>query len=267
MHWHVACYNEAVAQVTDSDITAAVDEVLVTRNSHIILTEPFNLMAAYAGGSLLSRLRFGNAGLTQKGSNHLWPLDVSATIGDLPQLVDRRDSPMVMPLNEEITLLGTTTGAGPSDVNAVLFFCDPMWNMGFPPHTDRLTVRATSTVTAGAEGAWTALANIDQERDLLNGVYAVVGASVVAANAVAFRLRFPDQPPSRGKQLRPGGLVQNATNLRPNPAFSGGMGEWGRFHTFSPPMLQTFDDTAGGTYEVRLDLLYIGKDQSLLNAY
>lgn len=266
MHFHVAAYNESVAAVTDSDINAVLDEVLVTRNSHLILTTPYNLLAIYGQGSLLSRLKFANAGLTQLGSNHIWPIEVSATIPDLPQIMDRRDSPMKLPLNEEITIQGTTTAAGPSDVDAVLFLGTPMWNMNFPPHLDRLMMRATSVVAAGAESAWTALANITFERDPLAGVYAIVGASVVAADAIAFRLRFPDQPAVNGKQNRPGGLVQNAANLQPHPAFMGGFGEWGRFHTFSPPQIEVLDDTAGGTYEVRLDCLYLGKDEGLLNS-
>lgn len=263
--FHTACYNESVGSVTNEDITAALDEVLTRRNSHLILTEEYDLLALHGSGSLLSRMRFANAALTQLGSNHIWPLDVSATIPDLPQVLDRRDSPMRLPMNEEITIEGSTTAVGPSDVNAVLWLGTPGWNMSFPAHRDRLTPRATVVITAGAEAAWTPLSELVFERDLLNGVYAVVGAAVVAPNAVAFRFRFPDQQPFRGKQLRPGGLVQNATNLRPNAMQWGGLGEWGRFHTFSPPEVQVFDDTAGGTYEVRLDLLYLGSDHSLLN--
>lgn len=267
MNLHLAMYNESVGSVTNSDINAALDEVLTRRNSHIILTEQYDLLAVFATGSLLDRVRFGNAALTQLGSNHIWPVEVSATIPDLPQIMDRRDSPMRLPMNEEITLEASTTAVGPSDVDIALILGTPAWNMNFPPHRDRLMSRATAVVAAGAESAWTALVEIAFERDLLNGVYAVIGASVVAANAIAFRFRFPDQPAVRGKQLRPGGLVQNATNLQPHPAFMGGFGEWGRFHTFSPPEVQIFDDTAGGTYEIRLDLLYLGQDESLLGAF
>lgn len=264
MYWHVAAYNESVAAVTNDDITAVADEVLTRRNNHLIFTDPFNLLAVYGLGSLLSRLRFGNAGLTQLGNNHIWPLEVSATVPDLPQAYDLRDAPMRLPMNEDLIIEGTTTAAGPSDVNVVLLLGKPEFNMNFPPHLARLMTRATAVVTAGAESAWTALAELTFERDLLNGVYAVIGASCVAANAVAFRFRFPDQPAVGGKQLRPGGLVQDAANLQPNPMFMGGLGEWGRFHTFTPPEVQVLDDTAGGTYELRLALLYLGEDESLL---
>lgn len=264
MHWHLAAYNEAVAQVADSDIDAVLDGVLTRRNSHLIFTEPYNLLWAAVLGSLTSRAKFANAGLTQLGENHLWPINVSATVPSLAQLMDLREYPMALPQNEELTIQATTTAAGPSDVNVVLALGAPGWSQNLPPYLARFVTRGTVVVVAGAESAWTALSELTFTRDLLNGVYSVIGASVVAANAVAFRLRFPDQPNVNGKQHRPGFLVQDTTAINPHPIWSGGMGEWGRFHTFTPPEIEVLDDTAGGTYEVRLDLLYLGRDESLL---
>lgn len=267
MRFHCAAYKESIDNTANSDMNAVLDEVLTRRNSHLIFTEPYNLLGVHAFGGVLSRARFGNAALTQKGSNHIWPLSVSATIPTLPQLMDFRDSPMRLPQNEELTIEVTNTAAGPTETGAVLLLGTPDWNMNFPAHSDRLNARATCVIAAGTETTWTALSEIAFERDLLNGVYSVVGAHVVAANAIAFRFRFPDQPAIGNKQLRPGGLVQDTAQLQPNAMFSGGLGEWGRFHTFSPPELQVLADAAGGTYEVRLQLLYLGQDKSLLTAY
>lgn len=264
MDWHLSAYNESMGSVTNSDVDAVADEVFTRRNSHLIFTEPYNLIGAYVLGSLTSRARFANAALTQKGTQHLWPIDVSATVPDDPAMIDLREYPMVIPQNEELTIEATTTGAGPSDVNVLLWIARPNWSRSLPPTLARVTTRATATIVAGAESAWTALADLVFERDLLNGVYAVIGAWVVAANAVAFRLRFPDQPSRGGKQLRPGGLVQDTAALAPWPGQNGGLGVWGVFHTFTPPEIQLLDDTAGGTYEVRLSLLYLGESPSLM---
>lgn len=266
MRFHMAAYKESIDNTANSDVNAVLDEVITRRNNHLIFTEDFNALAVYGFGALLARARFANAALTQLGSNHIWPLEVSATIPDLPQLMDMRDSPMRLPKNEELTIEITNTGAGPTETGAVLLLGKPDWSMGFPPHRNRLVARATCVIAAGTETTWTALSELAFERDLLNGVYAVVGASVVAADAIAARFRFPDQPAVGGKQLRPGVLVQNATNLAPHPMFMGGLGEFGRFHTFSPPEMQVLADAAGGTYEVRLQLLYLGEDESLLGA-
>ncbi len=267
MRFHLAAYKESVDNTANTDLNAVADEILTRRNSHFIFTEPVNLLAVYGFGGVISRLRFGNAALTQKGSNHIWPLEVSATIPDLPQLMDMRDAPMMLPRNEELTLEATNTAAGPTETGAVLLLGKPGWSMAWPAHSDRLVARATCVIAAGTETTWTALSEIVMERDLLNGVYAVVGASVVAADAIAARFRFPDQPSIGGKQFRPGCLVQNAANLAPHPMFFGGLGEWGRFHTFSLPEMQVLGDAAGGTYEVRLQLLYLGQDEGLLGTY
>lgn len=264
MYWHCGAYSASLAAGPNLDTTAVLDEVITRRNNHFIFTNPMNLLAALPIGALMTRARFGNAALSQLSINHLWPIEVSATIPDLPQLVDFRDFPLELPQNEELTIELSNSGAGPTQSSVVMFLGDPAWTRNFPPHLDRVNPRATVVITAGSETTWTALAEPVFERDLLNGVYAVVGASLVGADALAFRLRFPDQPDVGGKQFRPGALVQNAANLQPNSMFLGGMGEWGRFHTFSPPEVQVLADAAGGTYEMRFQLLYLGKDESLL---
>ena len=264
MNFHFAAYGESIGNTANDDMNAALDEVITRRNSHLIFTDRFDLLAVQGIGALLGRARFGNAQLTQLGSNHIWPVEVSATQADDPAVMDFRDAPMELPQNEELTIEITNTGVGPTITSAGLWLGSPNWTQNFPAFLQRFKTRATAVVAAGTTTTWTALAEPTFERDLLNGVYAVVGANVVAANALFFRLRFPDQQPYAGKQLRPGGLVQNAANLAPWPPQMGGFGEWGRFHTFSPPEIQVYGDAAGGAYEIRYDLLYLGKDESLL---
>lgn len=266
MYRHTAAYSESFAAVTNSDTNAAADGVITVRNSHLIFTEPFYLAAIYGSSSTLTRARFGNAALQHRSIPHIWPLGRDDTIPSRPRLMEMLDRPMFLPQNEELTIESTTDAAGPVIANFILHLVKERWNRNLPAFLDRLTVRATSTVVAGAASAWTAEAELTFERDPWNGVYAVIGANVVAANAIAFRFRFPDQPSADGKQLRPGGLVTNAVGNFPWEPENGGLGEWGRFHTFTPPVLQVFEDTAGGTYEVRLDLLYLGENRDLLYA-
>ncbi|MGH9459889.1 MAG: hypothetical protein ACRD1X_01635 [Vicinamibacteria bacterium] len=267
MLFHTAAYVESVAaSQTNLDIDAASDDVIQRRNSHLIFSEPFNLLAAHVTGVGLTRMRFGNVALTQRGSNHLWPIHRSATVVSRPQVYDMRDMPMILPTNEEITLEATTDAtAGPNDQNVVLWLAKPSWNMNLPQGIQQIKARATVTIVAGAEAAWSTLAAVVMERDLFNGVYAVTGCHVVAANAIAFRIFFPSQPQVEGRQLRPGGLCIDTIGDLPWQPQSMGLGEWGRFHTFELPNIQTLDDTAGGTYEVRLDLVYLGTDVRLLH--
>lgn len=262
--FHLAAYSESLGSVTNSDVNAVVDDVLAQNNSHLIFTDAYNLIAAWAFGANLSRMRFGNVALTQLGQNHLWPIEVSGTVPDDPAVIDMRDDPLLMPMDEEITLEATTSAIGPAQHGAVLWLSPPGTPMSIPRGIDRFITRSTVVIAAGSETTWTALATPTFERDLYNGSYAVVGAWMVAANALAFRMRFPDQPGVMGKQLRPGGLVQDTLGLAPWSAQRGGLGEWGRFHTFSRPQVQVLADAAGGTYDLFLDLVYLGRGRELV---
>lgn len=264
MYHHFVAYSESVAQLTNTDINAVADEVLQSRNSHLIMSERFDVIAAHALGTTLTRLRFGNIGLTFRGVNHLFPTGRVATVDSRPGVIDRRLWPLELPMNEEITLEATTDAAGPAQVICGMWLAKPQWSQNIPLGMERFTTRATAVVAAGSETTWTALAPLVMERDLFNGVYAVVGCQVIAAAAFGFRLFFPSQRQASGRQLRPGGLVMQAIGDYGWPAQSGGMGEWGRFHTFEMPSIQTVADAAGGTYEVRLDLVYLGERQDLL---
>lgn len=265
--FHLTMFSASVAAVTDSDIAAPADQVLMTRNNHPIITVPFGLIAGHLFGSLTSRARFGNAQFTVDVQPHIYPLDVAAAPPDLPAVVDYRDDPLDMPVNEEITLLGTTTAAGPSNVNLAMFLAPPSWNRNVPAGTGPFWVRGTTVSPAGAARTWSNPANIAFERDPRQGVYAVIGGVVVSATGTAFRIIFPNPPVYKGYPLRPGGNVFASIGLepwKPQTGVNGGLGEWGRFHTFNPPQVQLFDDAAGGTNEVRLLVIRVGNDMSLL---
>lgn len=262
--YHVIAYSKSLGAVTNSDITVVPDDVMVSANGHMIFTKPTNLLAAYAFGSTLSRLRFGNVALKQLGTNHIYPINPSDTVASPPAVMDLRDDPLILPQDEEITLEGSTSGIGPANIGAVLYISTPAWTRNLPGGVDAFVTRATVTSPAGTETSWSALSPMIFDQSLYNGSYAVVGAWVVAPGALAFRLRFPDAQSVDGKQMRPGGLVQQSLGAIPWPAQPGGLGEWGRFHTFSPPSIQLLADAVGGTYDVYLSLIYLGRGRDLV---
>lgn len=264
MYWHFCAYSESLGSVTDSDVNAADDLVLQSRNSHLLMAEPFNLLAAYGSSTTLTRARFGNIALTTRGNSHLWPLGRTATPPSRPRPMDLRMMPMALPMNEEITILASTDALGPAVANFGLWLGKPQWTRNLPQGLQTLTTRATVVIPAGAASTWGNTVAIVMERDLYNGVYAVVGAMVVSSTAQFFRMYFTSQPQTQGRQLRPGGLVTNALGDFHWEAQSKGFGEWGRFHTFELPSIQCFGDATGGTYEVRLELVYLGEDRNLL---
>lgn len=265
MPFHLAMYSASLAQVSDTDVTAATDDVLTRRNTHLIFDRPVNLIGAWGSGTTLTRARFGNPQFNQVGRSHLWPLERSATVPDLPEIIDFRDDPIPMPRNEELTLLATTDAVGPARVEFPLWLAPPEFVRNVPAVRSRIMTRATVVIAAGAEGAWGLAAEPVFESDLLGGVYTVLGAYLVAANAIAFRILFPNAPTYGGRQFRPGGLVTNAIGDAPKHTWHREMGEWGRFHSYTPPTVQVFGDAAGGTYEMRLWLGYLGEGESLLD--
>lgn len=265
MNWHLTAWN-ANLSLANNQTTALVDDtVLQRRNSNLILSEPYNLLAAYAIGVDMTRARFNNVALTTRGVPHLWPITRSATVVSRPRITDLRDMPLKLPVNEEIIMEVSQDGPamGTSQSSVVAWVGKPDFKRNIP-RGHMFRVRATVVITAGAENAFTALATPVMERDLFGGVYSVVGAHLVAANGIAFRMFFPRQPCIEGRQHRPGGLVQNAIGDHPWEAQDMGFGEWGRFHTFEPPQVQVLSDAAGGTYELRLNVVFLGEDQSLL---
>lgn len=262
--FHFAAYSESLGSVTNSDLNAASDEVIQVRNSHLIFSEPYDVIAAYPNGDTLERVRFGNIALQYRGIQHLFPVNQDATIISRPEVSEYLNNRLRLPVNEEITLEATTNAVGPANANVGLWLAKPEWNPAEPFGEDIGWVRGTVVIAAGAANAWTAPVAIVLERDLFNGVYAVVGAQVVAPNAEYFRMQFRTQDGGNGRQHRPGGLVMNSLADVPWYMQSKGLGEWGRFATYELPSIQTFEDTAGGTYEVRLRLKYLGESTSRL---
>lgn len=262
MFLHTAAYSESLTTPTNGDTNAVDDFVIQRRNDHLIFSEPFNLIGSASFGVGITRQRFGNVALTVRGTNHLFPLNGAGTFPSPPRVFDRRDMPMTLPLNEEITVETTGTDIGAQTMGAVLFLAKPQWSKTLPRGVETLTTRATATTTGGSATSWGNAVALAFERDLFNGVYAVVGAHAQLASAIAFRLSFPSQPNVEGRQLRPGGLAVNAITDFPWEPQHMGLGEWGRFHTFEAPSIQTLG--AAGATEVRLDLVYLGRELSLL---
>lgn len=261
--WHLAAYATTTGgAVTDTDLPAPADGILQLRNNHLIISEPYDMIGAVHIGATVARARFSNPSMITHGISHLWPVNVSATVPSRAAFIDYRDNPIRLPMNEEITIEHTNGAA--DQVTSLLYLAAPQFSRNIPSGFPRLNVRATVVIAAGAENTWGLPVAITLERALQNGVYAVVGAWVVAANGIAFRLVFPSAPSYSGRQLRPGSLVQNTTTIIPIDQQREGYGEWGRFHTFEPPSIQILSDAAGGTYEVRLDCIYLGQSQSLL---
>lgn len=254
----LAYFEQLAAAATDADINAVVDGEFTIRNNHPIFTEPYDLVGAFYNAADAVRARFNAPTLNTYGRHQLFPVLRSATIPDLPFVIDYRDYPIRLPIDEEIAIEGTNNAGAGDDTFVALLLAPPTWNRNLARGLWRFTCRATYNITS-VDSAWSPLGAMTFAENLRGGWYAVLGMEVVDANVLYARLVFPRGNVVNGRRLRPGCLVDNAAGNRPWEGFRGGMGTWGRFHSFEPPQVEILaNNAAAHSGEVRLDLVYLG---------
>jgi hypothetical protein len=265
--FHLMAYDTSVAAGTNFGINSITDTVFTARNNHHIFSDPWALGLAYYQGVSAQRARINMPKINYLNRHHFFGINRSATIPNPCNLIDYRKEPVNLSQNEEMQIEVTNNQAmGNEQAVVLLWLVDPNWSMDFPAHLQRITARFTSA-PVGIANDWSVDTVITfPDQDLKGGVYAVVGCQTFIAGILAVRWLFPRQPMTQDKQLRPGGLNLELQQNILQPVFSGGMGEWGRFHTFELPRIQILANAAGGVaLEGRVDLLYLGEDESLLN--
>jgi len=120
-----------------------------------------------------------------------------------------------------------------------------------------LKVTASQAITTST---WSGLGAVTFANVPIGGWYVVNRAWCQAASpARAFRLYFPRSPGVNGRQFRPGDLVSTATGDLVTPNWQLELGPWGAFHTFEPPQVEIYGDTAGAnTQTMYWDVDYVG---------
>lgn len=266
----------APAGATNDDFRAASDPDFAVRNNHYIFTEDYNLAAIAVVGASVTRGRFQSSTLTAVGELAIFSANRSATVPSNPfvEMLMPSGQWLNLPKNEEIQVqVSNNLGAATEQETAVLWVTTDDWTANLPtpaaaPFNITGKIRATFTVTPTVN-AWSGGQNIVLSAGLRNGVYAVVGGYCQGANAAAWRIIFPKFKLYNGRKMRPGGLIQNAVGDIPAFNFPYGeriWGEWGRFHTFELPTVEVFGLTASSTtYQLFLDVVYLGTDLSLLS--
>lgn len=260
--FHLLAYSvTGGAALTDGDVTAPADQSFSRRNGHFIFSEPYNLIAAWALGATITRARLNVPTINAVARHQIWPVEVGTVVPARVYVQDMRTYPMPLPMNEEIAIEATNAAA--EQATAIMTIAPPGWNMNLPRGLQRLTVRATGAVTLTAF-TWSALGAITFAENLRGGWFSVVGMQCFCAGMLAIRLVFPRMEAYNGRILRPGVLGQNAIANAPADWQMGGLGEFGRFHSFEPPQIECFGNAAGAAVqEIRLDLVYLGNSMAV----
>lgn len=265
----LAYTGSAGAAAANFDLTALTDPDFSQRSGHYIFTEQYKLLAAADVG-----LNDTNASILCPTWNAIGKMNVYPPIRSAAPVsssfVDlRTDWAPPLPLNEEVQFQTTNNAGVAVRTNGVVWLGTTDWNRNLPTGILPIMVRATVAVT-GVANAWSGPSTLTFEQSLRGGVYSVIGADAQVAGSIAHRAIFPRQKLYSGRKLRPGNLTLNAIGDFP-PLYGYNQarvfGEWGRFHTFEPPQWEFLMNAAGAvTPELRMHLVYLGTDLSLLEA-
>lgn len=251
------------------DLTALADPNFSQRNGHYIFTEGYRLYCAAHLEASAVRANFSVPTWNAIGKPNIYPSNVSATVPSPPRVDVRALYPPRVPLNEEFQFQATNNlGTGTEQAWGIIQLITDDFSKGIPRGQIPIMVRATASFTPSAN-VWSGPQTITFEQSLRGGVYAIVGAEVQQSGAIAFRIVFPRYRLYHGRKLYPGWLCQQSLGDLIYPQELGGpleWGEWGRFHTFEPPQLDLLNSAASAvTPEIRLWLVYLGEDVSLLS--
>lgn len=262
--FHTVAYHLAAGSAqTLATVPAVTEPVLTTRNNNFILTDPFNLAMAYGLGSVITELRANFPTLNAYGFHEFWPIDEQgttlSTVPDRPAIIDYWRQPLKLPTDEELNIqVSCTPGTTEHDV-LLMWLATPNHQFTIPSGVQRLTIKATYSITPAAIYTWTGGNAMTFTTNFRGGWYVVVGLAVEDPGVIAARLIFPKNTPYNGRVLRPGCLVQQSYANRPAPQFMGQIGVYGFFNSFETPQIELLSTTTGAhTGDVRLDLVYMG---------
>ena len=248
--------------MTNDDMTFVTDPEFTGRNSHVTFTEDYDLVYDWITGTAITSARYQVPTWNAIGIEQLPIVNINASAvpNSPPQLGNYYARPLPIPKNEEFQV--QSTGSGADTTSYIMVIRPRAAGITPPPGGQPYNVKATATVTATSY-TWSAAAALTFSQSLRGGVYAVIGCTgQVATRGQAFRLIFPKNKIVNGRRLRPGWLVnaavgdQDAIPVQVNPLH---MGVWGYFHTFEPPLVELYGNSAGSvTLTLMLRLIYMG---------
>lgn len=232
-----------------SKLNAVADQHVKTETTRIIVPEFASILVGAAAflGTTGQFLRLISPSLRRLNLHHISPVGkllVPAAV-NTPWLNPRHPIPLVPAEALEVEELADPAAAEVHTVIALLS------DGAIAPYEGEIRrIRATITL-AQLASAW-AFSELTLIDELPVGNYDIVGANLVAAGAVAFRLV------GKGDKHRPGGLaLQDDDDLIDPLQMKGGMGVWGSFHTTTLPGVEVISSAAAGsaTYQMLLDIV------------
>lgn len=238
--------NASTSTFAGGDMTFVTDPEFSNRNSHLLLSEKYKLLAHGLFGTLVTRGSIQCPTLNAVTLFNIWPAQTSDTIGTPPNLDMYIDYPVPLPMNEEIQINVTST-AGADSITYLAMIGPDNWKKDIPrgmPPIPMFEMRFTCSPTfagAATTQAWAGLVNPTFEQSLRGGTYAVVGMQIQGTNLLAARIVFPQSEMINGRRMRPGVLATSKIGGTPLQTYPDGprwLGEMGRFTTAELPYIE-----------------------------
>lgn len=230
-----------VAGVPDQTVRVTGDDIVVPTEVNQIIGA-----AAFAGATA-TRGRLMSPSLRRVNGYAIRPLVLALVPPAIELGYLHPESPMPLDVSESLNAEIASDPAAAEQASVVVFLSDKAPS---PVSGKIYRVRFTVTVALVA-GQW-ANAAITFPDDLPSGVYRCVGASLVAATAVAARF-VPI-----GQKWRPGFIVGQLLSGQMDERFRNGrLGEWFSFEQTQPPTIDVLSSAAAGaaTYEGVMDVI------------
>ncbi len=248
MAFSLVGWSEVVDSATLTDIQALLDQHVTTDGDDILVPAfASNIIGVFAFGAHITGAQISSPTLRKGLMLDVAPLNVgSEPLSPLP-FVNRLDRPIALTPGEGLRARVSEGGSAATRVGVLV------WLQGEyeePPEGEIHTVKATSTTTL-TPYEWT-LCPLSLTQQLEAGRYALVGARVESANAVAARFVIP------GSEYRPGVIGFDGSHATDNGIFrEGRFGKFGEFeHTFIP-QVEVLGVAADTSEVVYLDVVKI----------
>lgn len=246
--FHISANFVALANTANTEVPALQDQVLPIRSGRHTPYEDMYGIFFYASGVTLLRSRINTPQVRKVTPSFIVPVQAALLPVTNPNVMDTLGNPFLFRKDEGILYESTDSAAGPNNHYVIA----GLMNQATPrPSGTVYTIRGSST-TAAVASVWTPLSMV-WDADLTEGIYAVIGGEYIAANAIAFSLAFENQV------YRPGGLGMASANLRPvKEQLDGSWGEWGRFRSLNPPIVNVLNDGTDASHIIHLKVVRIG---------
>ena len=242
--FHTSAFSSSIANDGILHQLSQIPDSILPETNEGLLSSRLNFLLALGFvGASLTRGQMQAPSLRDYGNQDVQPINVGTAWESPPRIDDLSRKPVPLAMSEEWDLFAAQEDAMDSETEYG-FLWSSDGNLDAFPAKKIVQIHWSASVTL-VEDTWS-LIQITLAQPLTAGQYALVGARLLSAGALAFRF-VPSGSPS-STNWRPGGVaVQTEDQLDHPLQRKGGWGKWLDFTNTTIPQIEVFsisDDTS-----------------------